>query len=54
MEYEATEFARYAEDTTPYTYGQSFDETIANPEIDMPKIYEWSRNNGFKANQTPI
>ena len=54
MEYEATEFACYAEDTTPYTYEQNFDETIENPEIDMSKNNEWSRNNGFKANQTPI
>ena len=40
MEYEATEFARYAEDTTPYTYVQSFDETTANSEIDISKFYE--------------
>ena len=26
MEYHAIEFASYADDTTPYTYGQSLDE----------------------------
>ena len=26
MEYDAIEFASYADDTTPYTYGQSLDE----------------------------
>ena len=30
MEYNAIEFASYADDTTLYTYGQSFDEIIRN------------------------
>ena len=38
MEYDAIEFASYADDTTPYTYGQSFDEIIEKLEIDMSKI----------------
>ena len=38
MEYDVIEFASYADDTTPYTYGQSFDEIIEKLEIDMSKI----------------
>ena len=44
------ECASYADDTTPYTYGQSFDEIIEKLEIDMYKICEWFHYNGFKAN----
>ena len=43
------ECASYADDTTPYTYGQSFDEIIEKLEIDMYKICEWFHYNGFKA-----
>ena len=50
MEYDAIEFASYADDTTPYTYGQSFDEIIEKLEIDMSKICEWFHHNGLKAN----
>ena len=35
MEYDTIEFASYTDDTTPYTYGQSFDEVIEKLEIDM-------------------
>ena len=28
MEYDEIEFSNYADDTAPYTYGQSFDEII--------------------------
>ena len=54
MEYYAVEFASYADDTTPYTYGQSFDEIIEKLEINcleirMSKICEWFLHNGFKA-----
>ena len=37
MEYDAIEFASYANDTTLYTYGQSFAEIIEILEIDMSK-----------------
>ena len=50
IEYDATKLASYADDTTPYTYGQSFDEIIEKLEIDMPKICESFHHNGFKAN----
>ena len=49
-EYDAIEFASHADDTTPYTYGQSFDEIIEKLEIDMPNICEWFHHNGFRAN----
>ena len=51
MEYDAIEFASCADDTTPYTYGQSFDEIIEKLEIDMSKISEWFHHNSFKAIQ---
>ena len=44
------EFASYADDTTPNTYVQSFDEIIEILETDMPNIYEWFHLNRFKAN----
>ena len=50
MEYDAIEFASYADDTTPYTYGQSFDKIIEKLEIDMSKTFEWFHHNGFKVN----
>ena len=50
MEYDAIEFASYADDTNPYTHGQSFDEIIEKLEADMSNICEWFHHNGFKAN----
>ena len=50
MEYYAIEFASYADDTNPYTYGQSFDETVEKLETDMSNVCEWFHHNGFKAN----
>ena len=50
MEYEATEFASYADDTIPYTYRQRFDDIIEKLERDMSKICEWFHHNGFWAN----
>ena len=38
MEYGAIEFVRIGDDTTPYTYRQSFDEIIEKLEINMSKI----------------
>ena len=51
MEYGAIEFAGYADDTTPCTYGQNFDKIIEKLEADMSNICEWFHHNGFKANQ---
>ena len=50
MEYDAIEFASYADVTTSYAYGQSFDEIIDKLETDMSNICEWFHHNGFKAN----
>ena len=50
MEYNAIEFASYADDTILYTYGQSFDEVIEKLKIYMSEICEWFHDNGFKAN----
>ena len=50
MEFDAIGFASYADDTTPYTYGQSFDEMIEKLETDMSNIFEWFHYNVFKAN----
>ena len=50
MEYDPIEFASYADDTTPYTYGQSFHEIIEKLQTDMSNIFEWFHHNGFKAN----
>ena len=50
MEYDTIEFASYADNTTPYTYDQNFDEIIEKLEIDMSKICEWFHCNGFNAN----
>ena len=50
MEYDTIEFASYADDTTTYTYGQSFDEIIEKLETDLSNICEWFLHNGFKAN----
>ena len=38
MEHDAIEFASYRDDTTHYTYGQSFDEIIEKLEIDCLEI----------------
>ena len=50
MEYDAIEFASYAVDTTPYTYGRSFDEIIEKLVTDMSNICECFHHNVFKAN----
>ena len=38
MEYDAIEFTSYADDTTPDTYWQNFDEINKKLEIYMSKI----------------
>ena len=48
--YDVIEFASYANDTTPHTYGQSFAKIIEALETYMSNICEWFRHNGFKAN----
>ena len=48
IEYDAIEFASYADDTTPYTYGKSFDKIIEKLETDMLKICEWFQSQSRK------
>ena len=38
MEYDAIEFAIYADDAASYTYAQSFDKIIEKLETDMSNI----------------
>ena len=40
IEYDAIEFANYEDNTTPCTYGQSFNETIEKLAIGMSKTCE--------------
>ena len=49
MEDATTEFASYADDTKPYTYGQIFDEIMRNLELDVSKSRELFLLNDFKA-----
>ena len=44
------EFGRYADDTTPFVYGENFDEILGEWEKDMAKISEWFLHNCLKAN----
>ena len=50
MEYGFIEFASYADDTTPYSYGQSFDEIIEKLETGIYNICKWFHHNVFKVN----
>ena len=44
------EFGSYADDTTPFVYGQNFDEIHGELEKHMGKISEWFLHNYLKAN----
>ena len=48
-EYEAIKSASYADDTTAFTYGQSFSEIIEKLEIYMSKICQLFHYNGSRA-----
>lgn len=43
-------YTSYADDTTPYSSGQSCNVIIEKLEIIMSKICEWFHDSGFKAN----
>ena len=44
------DIANYADDTTPYTYGQCGPEIISKLEKETLKLFNWFSNNGLKAN----
>ena len=44
------EFGSYADDTTPFVYGENFDEILGELEKHMTKISEWFLHNYLKTN----
>ena len=46
----SSDFANFADDTTPYEYGHSFNEVINNLETTTKKVFEWFSFNNLKAN----
>ena len=44
------QFGSYADDTTPFVYGENFDEIFRELEKHMAKISEWFLHSCFKAN----
>lgn len=49
MQYDTKEFGSYADNTTPYTYWENFDEIIEKVKIHMSKICQSFHHNNFKA-----
>ena len=46
----SSDFANFADDTTPYECGHSFNEVINNLETTTEKVFEWFSFNNLKAN----
>ena len=46
----SSDFANFADDTTPYERGHSFNEAINNLETTTEKVFEWFSFNNLKAN----
>ena len=46
----SSDFANFADDTTPYECGHSFNEVINNLETTTEKVFEWFGFNNLKAN----
>ena len=44
------EFGNYADDSTPFAYGENFDEILGELEKHMAKISKWFLHNSLKAN----
>ena len=44
------EFGSYVDDTTPFVYGENFDEILDKLEKHIAKISEWFSHNSLKAN----
>ena len=47
-----TDFASYADDTTPYVCGQNFSEVINFLESNVTNVFNWFRENGLMANSS--
>ena len=45
-------FSNFADDTTPYECGHSFNEVINNLETTKEKVFEWFSFNNLKANNS--
>ena len=46
----SSDFANFADDTTPFECGHSFNEVINNLEATTEKVFEWFTFNNLKAN----
>ena len=46
----SSDFANFADDTTPYECGHSFNEVINNLETTTEKVFEWFSFNNLKEN----
>ena len=46
----SSDFANFADDTTPYESGHSFNEVINNLETTTEKVFEWFSFNNLRAN----
>ena len=47
-----TDFASYADDTTPYVCGQNFSEVIIFLESKVTNVFKWFRENGLIAHSS--
>ena len=47
-----TDFASYADDTTPYVWGQNFSEVIDFLKSKATNVFKWFRENGLIANSS--
>ena len=50
FEDESSNFANYADDTTPYTVGSNITEVLTNLPCHAQKLFTWFANNQMKAN----
>ena len=46
----SSEFSNFADDTTPYEWGENYDEVINKLEGTIEKLFNWFKYNKFKAN----
>ena len=45
-----SDFSSYADDNTPYAFGDSTDDVIKSPEDDSINLFKWFLDNQVKAN----
>ena len=48
----SSDFANFADDTTPYECGHSFNDVINNLETTREKVFKWFGSNNLKANNS--